>query len=66
MDAITGEVFKMVKAEEGSTLNQEEFNQLMLEIISSIMLQLEGNPVTVSSNAVVNEPLNSTLLSPPE
>ncbi|CAN6482602.1 unnamed protein product [Victoria cruziana] len=66
VDAITGEVFKMVKADEGSELNREEFNHLLLEIISSTMLQLEGNPVTVSSNAVVNEPLNSCLLSPLE
>lgn len=56
----------MVKADEGSELNQEEFNHLLLEIISSTMLQLEGNPVTVSSNAVVNEPLNSCILSPLE
>uniref|UniRef100_A0A5K1ADY0 EF-hand domain-containing protein n=4 Tax=Nymphaea colorata TaxID=210225 RepID=A0A5K1ADY0_9MAGN len=64
MDAATAQVFEMVKAGEESTLDQEEFNKLIIEILTHLMLKLEGNPVTVSSNAVVNEPITSTLVAP--
>ncbi|KAF3794920.1 hypothetical protein EJ110_NYTH04603 [Nymphaea thermarum] len=64
MDAATAQVFEMVKAEEESTLNREEFNKLITEILTNLMLKLEGKPVTVSSNAVVNEPITSTLVAP--
>lgn len=53
MDRVVSEIFKMVKADEGGVLKQDEFNQLVLEILGSLMLQLEGNPISVSSNAVV-------------
>lgn len=53
MDRVVSEIFKMVKADEGGVLKQNEFNKLVLEILGSLMLQLEGNPISVSSDAVI-------------
>eukprot|EP01018_Ginkgo_biloba_P039391 Gb_01411 [translate_table: standard] len=55
MDRVVSEIFKMVEADEDRVLNQKEFNKLMLEILGSIILQLQGNPISVSSNAVVTD-----------
>ncbi|XP_021753151.1 uncharacterized protein LOC110718598 isoform X1 [Chenopodium quinoa] len=57
MDKVTDEVFKMVDADDGKLVKEEEFKKLLLEILGSMMLQLEGNPVSVSTNSVVHEPL---------
>lgn len=57
MDKVINEVFKMVDADDGKFVKEDEFKKLLLEIIGSIMLQLEGNPVSVSTNSVVHEPL---------
>lgn len=66
VDTILNEAFRMVKADEGKSMNEEEFRKTMAEILGCIMLQLESNPIFVSSNSVVNEPLasSSSLLSP--
>lgn len=53
MDKVISEVFKMVGADGGGLLNEKEFNKMMLEVLGSIMLQLEGNSIRVSSVAVV-------------
>ncbi|MCI56465.1 calcium-binding EF-hand family protein, partial [Trifolium medium] len=47
-------------------VKEDEFKKILTEILGSIMLQLEGNPISVSSNSVVHEPLgsSSTLLQP--
>ncbi|KAH0638291.1 hypothetical protein KY290_038052 [Solanum tuberosum] len=54
-----GAVDQMVK--------EEEFKKLLTEILGSMMLQLEGNPVSVSTNSVVHELLasSSMFLQPP-
>lgn len=67
MDKVVGEAFKMVSADDGKAVKDDEFKKIMTEILGSIMLQLEGNPISVSSNSVVHEPLSSssTLLQPP-
>ncbi|XP_058098818.1 uncharacterized protein LOC131243461 [Magnolia sinica] len=66
IDMVVNEVIKMINADDGSFVTEEEFNKIMEEILGSIMLQLEGNPISVSSNSVVHEPLesSSTLLPP--
>ncbi|KAJ4833308.1 hypothetical protein Tsubulata_004336 [Turnera subulata] len=60
MDKVTDEVFKMVSADDGKLVKEDEFKKLLLEILGSIMLQLEGNPISISSNSVVHEPLSSS------
>ena len=66
MDKVVGDVFKMVSADDGKTVRDDEFKKILTEILGSIMLQLEGNPISVSSDSVVHEPLSSssTLLQP--
>ncbi|XP_074361363.1 uncharacterized protein LOC141701629 isoform X1 [Apium graveolens] len=66
MDTIVADALKMMDAEDGKIIKEEEFKKLVVEVLGSIMLQLEGNPVSVSTNSVVHEPLTSasTLLQP--
>lgn len=66
MDKVIGEVFKMVSADDAKLVKEDEFKKILTEILGSLMLQLEGNPISVSSNSVVHEPLgsSSTLLQP--
>lgn len=66
MDKIIAEALKMLEADDGKVVKEEEFKKTMGEVLGSIMLQLEGNPVSVSTNSVVHEPLTSasTLLQP--
>lgn len=67
MDKVIGEVLKMINADDGKLVKEDEFKKLLTEILGSIMLQLEGSPISVSSNSVVHEPLgsSSSLLQPP-
>ncbi|KAK3028632.1 hypothetical protein RJ639_037812 [Escallonia herrerae] len=67
MDKVIADVAKMLDADDGKIVEEEEFKKLLTEIMGSIMLQLEGNPVSVSTNSVVHEPLTSasTILPPP-
>ncbi|CAN6544588.1 unnamed protein product [Malus baccata var. baccata] len=66
MDKVVQDVFNMVNADDGKQLKEDEFKKTLTEILGGIMLQLEGNPISVHSNAVVHEPLTaaSTLLQP--
>lgn len=65
MDKVIGEVFKMLDVEDGNIIKENEFKKLLLEILGSIMLQLDGNPISVSRNSVVHEPTatSSSILS---
>jgi hypothetical protein len=60
MDEVIGEVFKMMNADDGKLVKEDEFKKMLTEIMGSIMLQLESNPVSISSNSVVHEPLASS------
>ncbi|PON55117.1 Parvalbumin [Parasponia andersonii] len=66
MDKVIGDVFKLVNADDGKMVKEDEFKKLLTEILGSILLQLEGIPILVSTNSVVHEPLasSSTLLQP--
>uniref|UniRef100_A0A5B7BDD7 EF-hand domain-containing protein n=1 Tax=Davidia involucrata TaxID=16924 RepID=A0A5B7BDD7_DAVIN len=66
MDKVMTDVFNMLDADDGKTVKEDEFKKLLAEILGSIMLQLEGNSISVSANSVVHEPLasSSTLLQP--
>ncbi|KAG8368157.1 hypothetical protein BUALT_Bualt15G0015800 [Buddleja alternifolia] len=66
MDNIMNEALKMFDAGDGKMVKEDEFKKLLTEVLGSIMLQLEGSPVSVSINSVVHEPLatSSTLLQP--
>ncbi|KAL6517376.1 hypothetical protein OROMI_033077 [Orobanche minor] len=66
MDKIMSEALKMFHAGDGKMVKEDEFKKLLKEVLGSIMLQLEGNPISVSINSVVHEPIasSSTLLQP--
>ncbi|KAL6615375.1 hypothetical protein ACP70R_037645 [Stipagrostis hirtigluma subsp. patula] len=66
VDAVVNEAFKMAKADDGKTVDEAEFKKLLTEILGAVMLQLDGNPISVSTNTVVHEPMStsSSLLSP--
>lgn len=66
MDNIVTEAIKLFGGEDGKSVKEDEFKKLLTEVLGSIMLQLEGNPVSISINSVVHEPLasSSTLLQP--
>ncbi|KAI4376092.1 hypothetical protein MLD38_013886 [Melastoma candidum] len=59
MDKVVGDAMKMMDADDGKTVKEEEFRKILTEVLGSVMLQLEGNPISVSSNSVVHEPLES-------
>lgn len=66
MDKVIDQVLKMVDADNGKGVGEDEFKQLMKEILGSIMLQLEGDHILISANSVVHEPLSSpSVLLPP-
>ncbi|GFP85957.1 hypothetical protein PHJA_000739500 [Phtheirospermum japonicum] len=46
MDTIMSEALKMFDAGDGKTVKEDEFKKLLTEVLGSIMLQLEGNPVS--------------------
>jgi hypothetical protein len=67
VDAVMEEAFKLVGANDVKMIDEAEFKKLMKEILASIMLQLQGKAIFVSSNSVVHEPITtaSTLLNVP-
>ncbi|XP_022725612.1 uncharacterized protein LOC111282008 isoform X2 [Durio zibethinus] len=66
IDKVITDIFNMINADDGKMVKEDEFKKLLTEILGSTMLQLEGNPISVSSNSVVHEPLasSSSLLQP--
>ncbi|KEH36380.1 calcium-binding EF-hand protein [Medicago truncatula] len=68
MDKVISEAFKTMNNgdDKKMMIKEEEFKKILIEILGSIMLQLEGSPIAVSSNSVLHEPLSasSTLLNP--
>ncbi|MBA0619875.1 hypothetical protein Godav_005668 [Gossypium davidsonii] len=61
MDKVVADLLNRIDADDGKMIKEDEFKKLLTEIMGSIMLQLEGNPISVSSNSVVHEPLPSSL-----
>lgn len=66
VDAVVNDALKLVNADDGKIVDEAEFKKTLTEILGSLMLQLEGNPISVSSNSVVHGPLeSSSTLFPP-
>ncbi|XP_071933511.1 uncharacterized protein [Coffea arabica] len=71
IDKIINEAFKKLDADDRKLVKEDEFKKLLTEILGSTMLQLEGNPISVSTkrttNSAVHVPLasSSTLLEAP-
>jgi hypothetical protein len=56
----------MMDADAVKMVKEDEFKKVLSGILGSIMLQLESNPISVSTNSVVHQPAasSSTLLQP--
>ncbi|VFQ78385.1 unnamed protein product [Cuscuta campestris] len=68
MDKIIDRTVKMLDGDDGKMVkDEEEFKKLLRETLGGLMVHLQGNAVSVSTNSVVHEPLTSasTLLDPP-
>lgn len=67
VDDVLDEAIKTVNGDDGKTLDEAEFKKLITDILGAVMLKLNGNPIFVSTNIVVHEPLSSSssLFSPP-
>ena len=59
MDKLILDAYNLMNADDGKLLKEDEFKKILTEILGSIMLQLEGNPISVYSNSVVHEPIAS-------
>ncbi|KAI4367704.1 hypothetical protein MLD38_023412 [Melastoma candidum] len=64
MDKVVEDAMKMMDADDGKTVKEDEFRKILAELLGSVMLQLEGNPISVSSNSVVHETLESASSNP--
>ncbi|KAK9000338.1 hypothetical protein V6N11_080840 [Hibiscus sabdariffa] len=60
INKITVDVFSTTHTDNKKTVKEDEFKKLLTEILWTIMLQLEDNPITVSSSSVVHESLESS------
>jgi hypothetical protein len=60
VDAVVNEAFKMAKADDRVAVDEAEFKKLLTEILGAIMLQLDGKPISVSTNTVVHEPMSTS------
>lgn len=69
VDAVVNEAIKTANAGDGKAADQAQFKKLLTDILGAVMRQLNSNPVFVSTNTVVHEPLSgasSALFSSPQ
>jgi len=50
----------MVNVDNRTIFNEREFKKTVTDILESLSLQLGANPISVSSNMVIDEPLASS------
>ena len=64
---MVNEAIKTANADGGKTVDEAEFKKLLTDTLGAVMRQLNSNPIFVSTNTVVHEPLSgsSGLFSPP-
>lgn len=53
MDDVVNEAFKVIDSDQGSTVDKPGFDKAMLEVLGSIMLQLQGKPIGVRTSGVL-------------
>ncbi|CDO96961.1 unnamed protein product [Coffea canephora] len=65
IDKIINEAFKKLDADDRKLVKEDEFKKLLTEILGSTMLQLEGNPISVSTKGPQTLPCMCRLRPPP-
>lgn len=63
VDVIVNGVIEMIKVDDERMFNEQEFKKTVTEVLESLSLRLGANPIFVSTNLVIHEPLVSS--SPP-
>jgi len=53
MDNVVNEAFQVIDADTGGNVDRPEFDKCLLEVLGSIMLQLQGKPIGIKSSGVV-------------
>ncbi|XP_047322454.1 uncharacterized protein LOC124926302 [Impatiens glandulifera] len=66
MDKVIKEVLKMLSVDDGKMVKEDEMKKILTQVLGSVMLQLQVNPICVSTSSVVHEPVvsASNLLKP--
>jgi hypothetical protein len=54
MDDNLKTVFSKIDLDHGGYIDKQEFDKTMLEILGSLMLQLEGKPVAIQNSRVID------------
>ncbi|KAF5751051.1 putative calcium ion binding protein [Tripterygium wilfordii] len=60
IDKVIADVLEMMNTDDGKTVKDDEFKKILTEILEGLMLELEGNPISISTNSVVHEPIASS------
>jgi len=60
VDAVVNEAIKTANADGGKTVDEAEFKKLLTDTLGAVMRQLNSNPIFVSTNTVVHEPLSGS------
>lgn len=53
MDNVVNEAFQVIDADTGGNVDRPEFDKCLLEVVGSIMLQLQGKPIGIKTSGVV-------------
>ena len=60
VDKVVNDALRTLNADDGRKMREGEFKNLMREILGTIRLKLEMDPISVSAYSVVHEPLSSS------
>ncbi|KAJ7518604.1 hypothetical protein O6H91_20G000400 [Diphasiastrum complanatum] len=63
MDHVYQDALKVAQEGKQGSMNQEEFEKSLLAILGSIMLQLQGKPITIKKSSIVNDEGSFDVLS---
>lgn len=55
VDDVLQQIFEKFNLDDGESISQEDFEKCMMEVLGSLMLQLEGKPISIKSSKIVDE-----------
>ncbi|KAG6543241.1 hypothetical protein Mapa_015492 [Marchantia paleacea] len=55
VDDVLQQIFAKFNLDDGESIGQEDFEKCMMEVLGSLMLQLEGKPISIKSSKIVDE-----------
>lgn len=63
MDSVLKTVFSKIDLDHGGTVTKPEFDKTMLEVLGSLMLQLDGKPIAINNSSIIDK--SSAPVPPP-